>query len=126
MRRREFITILGGAAAWPLTASAQQPERMRRIGVLSNRANDRLANVLVQELQRLGWTIGRNLQIDYRYSAGNPERVRTHAAELSALVPDVVLAIGSLPVAAFQTAAPTVPLVFVTVVDPVGAGFVDG
>src|SRR5262245_20387936 len=130
MRRREFITLLSGAAAWPLAARAQQGERMRRIGVLLNRvADDRLSSVFVtafaQELQRLGWTIGRNLQIDYRWSAGNPERVRTYAAELAALAPDVLLASGSLAVAAFQAAARTVPIVFVSVVDPVGAGFVD-
>jgi putative tryptophan/tyrosine transport system substrate-binding protein len=92
-------------------------------------ADDPLAAVQVtafaQELQHLGWTIGRNLQIDYRWGAGNPENVRTYAAELAALAPDVILASGSLPVAVLQLTARTVPIVFVTVVDPVGAGFVD-
>jgi ABC transporter substrate binding protein len=97
MRRREFITVLGGAAAWPLAARAQQPERMRRIGVLLNLAeNDpegkaRLGAFL-QGLQQLGWTIGRNVQIEYRWSAGDPDRTRGYAAELAALAPDVILA----------------------------------
>jgi putative ABC transport system substrate-binding protein len=100
MRRREFILALGGAAAaWPLAARAQQRERMRRIGVLMNFTSDdpvsqdRLA-AFVQGLQELGWTVGRNLQIDYRWGAGNVERYRTFAAELVALTPDVLVTAG--------------------------------
>jgi putative tryptophan/tyrosine transport system substrate-binding protein len=131
MRRREFITLLGSAAAaWPLAARAQQPQRMRRVGVLMNLASDdaegqaRLA-VFHQGLQQLGWTVGRNLQIDYRWGAGDVDRIRKFAAELIALAPDVILSTGSPSVAAFQQATRTVPIVFVTVVDPVSSGFVD-
>jgi putative tryptophan/tyrosine transport system substrate-binding protein len=130
VKRRQFITLLGGAAAWPLTARAQQPERMRRVGVLMNLASDdaegqaRLA-VFHQGLQQLGWTVGRNLQIDYRWGAGDVDRIRKFAAELIALAPDVILSTGSPSVAAFQQATRTVPIVFVTVVDPVSSGFVD-
>jgi putative ABC transport system substrate-binding protein len=129
--RREFITLVGGAAAtWPLTARAQQPERMRRIGVLANLASDdaegqaRLA-AFHQGLQQLGWTVGRNAQIDYRWGAGDADRIRKFAAELVALAPDVILSTGSPSVAALQQATRTVPIVFVTVVDPVSSGFVD-
>src|SRR6266536_3829003 len=108
MRRREFITLLGGtAAAWPLAARAQQRDRMRRIGVLMNLASDdaegqaRLA-AFHQGLQQLGWTVGRNVQIDYRWGAGNADRIRKFAAELIALAPDVILSTGSPSVAAFQ------------------------
>src|SRR6516164_5469080 len=102
MKRREFITLLGGAAAaWPLTARAQQSERMRRVGVLMNLAVDDLeaparVTALAQGLQQLGWTDGRNLRIDYRWAAGDPDRHRIFAAELVALAPDVILA-GSSP-----------------------------
>src|SRR5262249_1927497 len=125
-----FITLLGGAAAWPLTARAQQGERVRRVGVLMNYASDdaegqaRLA-VFHQGLQQLGWTVGRNVQIDYRWGAGNADRIRKFAAELVALAPDVILASGSPSAAALQEATRTVPVVFVTVVDPVSSGFVD-
>jgi putative tryptophan/tyrosine transport system substrate-binding protein len=128
--RRKFLATLGGAAAWPLAARAQQPERMRRIGVLMNLASDdaegqaRLA-VFHQGLQQLGWTVGRNVQIDYRWGAGDADRIRKFAAELIALAPDVILSTGSPSVAAFQQATRTVPIVFVTVVDPVSSGFVD-
>src|SRR5215467_5649976 len=131
MRRREFITLLGGAAAaWPLAARAQQPERMRRIGVLMPLAEDdpegqsRL-RAFVQGLQELGWTDGRNLRINIRWSAGDAERVRRYAAELAALAPDVILAGGTASLAALLQATRMVPIVFVNVADPVGAGFVD-
>jgi putative ABC transport system substrate-binding protein len=129
MRRREFITLLGGAAAWPLAARAQQPERVRRIGVLMNiAADDPEAPVRVgafaQGLQELGWTIGRNLRIEYRWSAGDADRIRGYAAELSALSPDVIIAYGGAHAAAVQQAAPTVPIVFLSVNDPVAAALV--
>ena len=115
--------------AWPLAARAQQVDRMRRVGVLLNRVADdpeeqaRLAAFL-QRLQELGWTDGRNVWIDYRWAAADPDRSRTYAAELVALAPDVILAAGSQSVAALQQTATTVPIVFANVVDPVGAGFV--
>jgi putative tryptophan/tyrosine transport system substrate-binding protein len=129
MRRREFIAALGGAAAWPLTARAQQPERMRRIGVLMNiAADDADAPVRVaafaQGLQELGWIIGRNLRVEYRWSAGEPDRIRTYAAEISALSPDVIVAFGGAHAAAVQQAAANVPIVFLGVNDPVAAGLV--
>ena len=130
MRRREFITLLGGAAAgWPMVARAQQPERMRRIGVLMNiAADDADAPVRVaafaQGLQELGWTIGRNLRIEYRWSAGEADRIRRYAAEISAFSPDVIIATGGAHAAAVQQAAPTVPIVFLSVNDPVAAGLV--
>jgi putative ABC transport system substrate-binding protein len=130
MRRREFITLLGGAAvAWPRATYAQQADRMSRVCVLLNRvAGDpeeqaRLA-VFLQRLQELGWTDGRNVRIDYRWAAADANRSRTYAAELVALAPDVILAAGSQSVAALQQTATTVPIVFVNVVDPVGAGYV--
>ena len=121
--------MLGGAAAWPLAARAQQPERMRRIGVLMNFTSDdpvsqdRLT-AFVQGLQELGWTVGRNLQIDYRWGAGNVERYRTFAAELVALTPDVLVTAGAPAVEALQRATRTVPIVFTNVTDPVGGGLV--
>jgi len=130
MRRRDFITLMGGVAAtWPLAARAQQGERMRRIGVLMNLAADdaqsmaRIAAFL-QALQQLGWTDGRNVTIDYRWGAGDPERIRKAAMELVALAPDVVLAVGALTVGPLQQASRTVPIVFANVTDPVGAGIV--
>jgi putative ABC transport system substrate-binding protein len=129
--RREFMALLSGAAAtWPLAAWAQQGERMRRIGVLmALGADDPQSPVRVaafaQELQQLGWTIGRNVRIDYRWGAGNVDEARKYAAELAALAPDVILANGSPAVAALQSASRTVPIVFVTVIDPVGADFVE-
>jgi putative ABC transport system substrate-binding protein len=126
--RREFITLLGGAAAWPLAARAQQPERMRRIGVLMNLAADdpetgaRRAAFL-QGLQELGWSEGRNLRIDYRWGVGDSDRHRANAAELVALAPDVILAHGSPIVRQLQRATRIVPIVFVSVADPVGGGF---
>jgi len=131
LKRREFISLLGGvAAAWPLAARAQQAGGVRRIGVLMNLASEdaegqaRLA-AFHQGLQQLGWTVGRNVQIDYRWGAGNADRIRKFAAELVALAPDVILSAGSPSVAALQQATRSVPIVFVLVVDPVSSGFVD-
>jgi len=130
IKRREFITLLSGAAvAWPLAAGGQQPERMRRIGVLMNLASDdaegqaRLA-AFHQGLQQFGWTVGRNVQIDYRWSAGNADYIRKFAAELVALAPDVIVSTGSPSVAVLQQATRSVPIVFTAVVDPVGGGLV--
>lgn len=130
IRRREFITLVGGAAAaWPLTARAQQASEMRHIGVLSTLPADdsewhaRLAAFL-QGLQQLGWTVGRNLRIDYRLGADNSERVRRHVVEMVALAPDVILANGSSAVGPLLQATRTAPVVFVQVADPVGGGFV--
>jgi putative ABC transport system substrate-binding protein len=131
MRRREFITLLGGAvAAWPLAVRAQQPERMRRIGVLINQAADdpefQARNAtLLQALQELGWTVGRNMRIDYRWGPVDADGLRRYAAELVALAPDVILAQGGGAVGALLQATRSVPIVFPTVADPVGAGFVD-
>jgi putative ABC transport system substrate-binding protein len=130
-RRREFITLLGSAAAaWPLAARAQPSDRMRRIGVLMATAADepesqaRLAAFL-QALQQLGWTDGRNLRIEYRWSAGDAARLRRDAAELVALAPDVVLAgVGATPTALLE-ASRTVPIVFAQSIDPVGSGLVE-
>ena len=131
MRRREFITLLGGAAvAWPLAAHAQQPRRMRRIGVLTPFPADdaeghaRLT-AFTQALQQSGWTVGQNVRIDYRWGPGNPATMRKHATELVALEPDVVLALTTAAVGPLLEASRTVPIVFVTVADPVGAGFVE-
>jgi len=130
MKRREFIMLLGGAAAaWPLAARAQQGERMRRIGVLMARNADdsdeqaRLTAFL-QGLQERGWSDGDKMRIDVRWSAGDPDRRNRYAAELVALAPDVILADTSTVVAALQQATQTVPIVFAGVIDPVGAGFV--
>ena len=129
MRRRELITLLGGAAAWPLAARAQQPERMRRIGVLTPFAADdpesmaRIAAFL-QGLGETGWAVGRNVRIDYRWSAGDPDLTRKAATELVALAPDVILATGTPVTAALQQASLSVPIVFAQVPDPVANGFV--
>src|SRR5215470_3636154 len=130
IHRREFITLLGGAAAaWPLAARAQQGDRMRRIGVLMNQAAEdpegraRLA-ALVQGLQELGWIDGRNVQIDYRWGAGDADRFRRYAAELLVFAPDVILAGGGPAMAALQQATRDVPIVFALVSDPVGSGYV--
>ena len=118
MRRREFISLLGGAAAaWPLAARAQQPDRVRRIGVLMILAADdpeghaRLA-AFTQGLQGLGWTVGHNVQIDYRWGAGDADRTHKYAAELVALAPDAILASGTSTVAPLQRVTRTVPIVF--------------
>ena len=132
MRRREFIGgILGSSATWPLAARAQQGEQMRRIGVLTSgaAADDPDGQVrsaaFVRGLQQLGWTDGRNIRIDYRWGAGDADNMRKYAAELVALAPDVILASGTASVAPLLQATRTVPIVFVQVTDPVGAGFVD-
>jgi putative tryptophan/tyrosine transport system substrate-binding protein len=131
MRRRDFVALLGGgAAAWPLTSLAQAPERMRRIGMLMPlAADDREAPARVaafqQGLQQLGWTIGRNVQIENRWGAGDPDRIRKHVTELIALAPDVILVGGSATLGPLLQATRTMPIVFVHVPDPVGAGFVD-
>jgi putative ABC transport system substrate-binding protein len=130
MRRREFITLLGGAAAWPLAARAQQPDRMRRIGVLVGNlpAGDpewqARGNAFVQGLQERGWSDGRNLRIEYRWGLGDPDRLRKYATELVALAPDVILAAGPPAVAALQQSSRSVPIVFANVLDPVGSGYV--
>src|SRR5262247_2138150 len=129
MRRREFITLLRGAAAWPLAARAQQPDRAHRVGVLiaSATADDpdgqARFTAFAQALQQLGWTEGRNVRIDIRWGMGDAERIHKYAAELVALAPDVILASGTPTVAPLLQATRTVPIVFVTVIDPVGAGF---
>jgi putative ABC transport system substrate-binding protein len=130
MRRREFITFLGGAAAaWPLGARAQQSDRVRRIGVLMNTAanTDAQANLAAfrQVLQQLGWTDGRNMRIETRWAGGRATEIRKYAAELVALAPDVIFATGTAAIGPFLQATRTVPIVFVNVADPVGAGFVD-
>ena len=131
LKRREFITLLGGAAAaWPLAARAQQPERMRRIAVLSGAVETDLEiqarNVAFrQALQQLGWTDQQNVQIDYRWVSSDNDHIRRVVAELVALTPDVILATGSPNVGALHKATRTVPIVFVGVIDPVGAGIVD-
>jgi putative ABC transport system substrate-binding protein len=131
MKRRAFVMLLGGAAAaWPLTARAQQSEPMRRVGVLINqRADDSEGQASVaafrQGLQQLGWSDGRNVRIDIRWSENDVDRDRKYAAELVTLAPDVILAAGTLSVAALQRVSRTLPIVFVTVSDPVGAGLVD-
>jgi putative tryptophan/tyrosine transport system substrate-binding protein len=129
MKRREFVAALGGAVAWPLVASAQQPERVRRIGVLmSSAADDPVGQARVkafqQGLQQLGWTDGHNVRIDYRWAAGNVENSRKYAAELVAVAPDVILAVGGTTGPVLR-ASRTVPIVFTNTSDPVGSGFVN-
>jgi len=128
MRRREFIAGLGSAAAWPMVAQAQQGDRVRRIGVLVGLDDDPVSKAFVsaftQALADLGWTDGRNVRIDYRWAAADADRSRTYAAELVALAPDVILASGSASVAGLLQTTRTVPIVFVNVIDPVGAGYV--
>ena len=131
VRRRQFITLLGGAAAaWPLAARAQQPERVRRIGVLMNVAaadpeGQAQVAAFLQALQQLGWSEGRNVRIDTRWGENDVERDRRYATELLAFAPDVILASGTLSVAALRRLTRTSPIVFAGVSDPVGAGFVD-
>jgi ABC-type uncharacterized transport system substrate-binding protein len=129
-RRREFITLLGGAAAaWPFAARAQQHGGMRRIGVLMPLAaadvvGQARMTAFLQGAQQLGWTDGRNMRIEYRWGAGDADRIRGYAAELAALAPDVILAPGSSILGPLLRATRAVPIVFVNVADPVGAGFV--
>jgi ABC-type uncharacterized transport system substrate-binding protein len=130
MRRREFITFVGGAAVWPLAASAQQPEQMRRIGVLMNRSESdpegqaRIA-AFRQALVQLGWNEGRNMRIDIRWGEDKIDLEHKYAAELVALAPDVILASGTMSVSALQALSRTLPIVFAAVADPAGAGFVE-
>src|SRR5262249_44215828 len=130
MRRRDALMLLGGATAWPLSARAQPPrERMRRIGMLSNLASDdpesppRVA-AFAQGLQALGWTVGSNVQIDYRWTAGDPNLARRFGAELVGLPCDIILAAGAITVGPLQEVTRTMPIAFVQVADPVGAGLV--
>jgi putative ABC transport system substrate-binding protein len=131
MRRREFITLIGGAAAaWPVAARAQQREQMRRIGVLMNLGSDDAEGqarnaAFLQGLQELGWTVGRNVRIEYRWGAGDAELFRRHGLELVALAPDVILAGGGAVVPSLLQATRTIPIVFTLTPDPVGAGFVE-
>jgi putative ABC transport system substrate-binding protein len=131
MRRRDFILLIGGAAAtWPLAARAQQPERMRRVGILLAATADDAefqawVGAFLQELALLGWTIGRNMRIDTRWATANAGEIRRHAAELAALAPDVILAHGASTVAPMLQATRTVPIVFPIATDPVAAGFVE-
>ena len=130
MQRREFITLLSGAAmAWPLAAHAQQTERVRRIGVLipftATDPEAKARNVVFeQSLQQLGWTVGRDLQIDYRSPGGEAASIRRSAAELVALAPDLIMTVGSATMGPVQQATRTIPIVFVNLADPVGAGFI--
>jgi putative ABC transport system substrate-binding protein len=133
VNRRDFVTLLGGAAATmlvcPLAARGQQSERVRRIGVLMNLASDdpegQARNAaFLQALQEFGWTVGRNVRIDYRWTAGDADSFRKYAAQLVALSPDVILAATTPAVSALQQASRTVPIVFVGVTDPVSQGFV--
>jgi putative tryptophan/tyrosine transport system substrate-binding protein len=131
MRRREFITLLSSVpAAWPLVAYAQQSQQMRHIGILMNRAAsdpEGQARVVAfkQGMQQLGWSEGRNIELDPRWGEDDINVEQKYAAELIALAPDLIFASGTLSVAALQRLSPTVPIVFVGVTDPLGAGFVD-
>jgi ABC transporter substrate binding protein len=126
--RRDFITLLGGAAAWPVAARAQQPERMRRIGVLIGVAGDAETKAWVatfrKRLDELGWKGDDNLKIEERWTAGDPEQNRTFAGELLAMKPDAIFAFSSVAVAALQRESRAVPIVFTAISDPVGSGFV--
>ena len=130
MRRREFITLIGGAvAAWPLVARAQKSSNVRRVGVLMSTASDDPlgqadSTAFAQGLQQLGWEIGSNIRIDYRWGAGDTERFRKYAAEIVGLSPDVILGTAASIVRALQEASRTIPIVFVTTIDPVGSGLV--
>jgi putative ABC transport system substrate-binding protein len=129
IRRREFITLLGGAAAWPIAASAQQPDRMRRIGVLVNLAEDDpemqlWLTAFRQGLEKLGWSEGRNVRIDYRFHTAGADQVQVPVKELVALQPDVILAEGTSTAAAFKRESRAIPIVFVAVSDPIGSGFI--
>jgi putative ABC transport system substrate-binding protein len=127
MNRRKFITLLGGVAAWPIVARAQQPERMRKVGVLMAYHEDdsdaqTRASILRKGLEELGWTEGRNIHIDYRWIGGDAVRARAYAGELVGLTPDVIDSTSSLK--AVQKETSSIPIVFVVVADPVGQGFV--
>src|SRR5262245_21001854 len=128
MRRRDFITLLGGAAAWPLGAQAQQAANIRRIGVLNPfAANDPEVQTNMsafrQSLQKLGWTEGRNVRIDYRWGGADAGRIRVQAIELVALRPDVILVSTSLALQPLQSETSSIPIVFTQITDPVGSGY---
>jgi putative ABC transport system substrate-binding protein len=130
MRRRNFIKLLGAAAAWPLAARAQQGERVRRIAVLSALSEDDPESLsrraaFDQALQALGWTDGRNIRIDYRWSAAKSDNIRKQVAEAVAIAPDVILTSSNIVVAPMMQATRTIPIVFVQVIDPLGSGFVE-
>ena len=130
MRRREFVAFLGSAAVWPLAARAQQRERMRRIGILVNySATDPQVQArnaaFLQGLQQLGWTVGQNIQLDYRWSGGAEDATQKYAAELVSLAPDVIFASGSAAAGPLRRATRTVPIVFTNVIDPVGSGYIE-
>ena len=129
MRRREFISLLGGAAAWPLAARAQQADRIRRVGLLMNLSeNDleaqRLLTALKEGLAQLGWAIGRNLRIDYRWASGDIGRIRTFAKELVELSPDIIVGYGTPVIVALQQETRAIPILFLSVTDPLGQGLV--
>ena len=129
MKRREFISLLGGAASWPLAALAQQVEQMRRVGVLmpfSEIDSDAQANITAfrQALQMLGWTDSRNVRIDYRWGGGELERIGAYASELVRLKPDVILASSPLVLQPLLQETRSIPIVFTQITDPVGSGFV--
>ena len=129
MRRREFITLFGGAAAWPLAARAQQGERVRRIGVLTfysqtDREGQARITAFLDTLQRLGWTEGRNVQIEYRWSGGDASREKASAAELVRSTPDVIVVAGWTALAELRKLISTIPIVFTQVSDPLGTGLV--
>jgi putative ABC transport system substrate-binding protein len=129
MRRRDFISLLGGAATWPLAARAQQAERVRRIGVLVAAREDdatvqRRVDLLRQGMRELGWTEGRNIKVDYRWVGGDAARAKNNAAELVSQKPDVIIANSTLSLAAVRNETSTIPIVFVVVGDPIGQGFV--
>ncbi len=129
MRRRNFITLLGSAAAWPTMAWAQQPERIRRIGVLTDYSQtDQFAELLLrvfrERLESFGWRDGRNIRIDYRWSAGDADRLRSYSAELVGLKPDVIFGRGTPVIAALQAATGTIPIVFTNANNPIGSGFI--
>jgi putative ABC transport system substrate-binding protein len=129
MRRRDFISLAGTAAAWPLAARAQQPERMRRIGVLmlypeNDPAGQLRAMAFRQELEKLGWTVGRNLQIDYLWGVGDADWIRSAAAQLLGLAPDVILANGDAAASTVQQSTRTVPVIFIAGSDAVANGLV--
>src|SRR5262245_13884220 len=127
LKRRDFVALLGGAAAWPIAARAQQGERMRRVGILitlSERDPEAQARLTAfrEGLRKLGWTEGRNLRIEYRLSAGDAERGRAYAADLVAMTPDVIVAGNTTALIALREATRSVPMVFVQVTDPIGNG----
>jgi len=129
MRRRKFIALVGGAAAWPLAARAQQSDRMRRIAVLMNNAEDdpegqARAAAFRQGLQALGWTEGRNLSIDWHWTAGDVARIRSDVTELAGRPPDIIVANGRVTLSEAVQAIRSIPIVFVLVTDPVGQGFI--